>query len=98
MQAQFDLAKKMIIDIKPMIIIVSNAFVRDVFKGNTNVKPGFTLNDEEKTIKEYGTPLVSSPLKDIPIFFTSMLSGQRALDLGSFDRLIWHIKYVMGKK
>ena len=31
----------------------------------------------------------------IPFFFTSMLTGQRALDNGSFDRLIWHLDYVI---
>jgi len=36
-------------------------------------------------------------LKNVPIFFTSMLTGQRALDNGSFERLIWHINFVLGK-
>jgi hypothetical protein len=34
-------------------------------------------------------------LENIPIFFTSMLTGQRALDKGSYARLIWHIKYAL---
>jgi len=34
-------------------------------------------------------------LYNAPIFFTSMLSGQRALDNGSFKRLKGHIKFVM---
>lgn len=32
--------------------------------------------------------------KNIPFYFTSMLTGQRALDLGSYERLIWQIKLV----
>ncbi|GET31572.1 hypothetical protein PbJCM13498_04350 [Prolixibacter bellariivorans] len=32
-----------------------------------------------------------------PFFFTSMLTGQRALDNGSFERLIWHIRFVKSK-
>ncbi|MGB5943373.1 MAG: hypothetical protein WBG71_10865 [Leeuwenhoekiella sp.] len=30
-------------------------------------------------------------------FFISMLTGQRALDKGSYERLIWHIKFLKGK-
>ena len=32
------------------------------------------------------------------IFLTSMLSGQRALDNGSKERLVWHINQVLDKK
>lgn len=32
-----------------------------------------------------------------PFFFTSMLTGQRALDKGSYDRLNWHINFVKEK-
>jgi len=35
--------------------------------------------------------------KNNPFFFTSMLTGQRALDNGSFKRLIWHINFVKNK-
>ena len=94
MQEQFDLAKDMIIAARPKMIIVSNAFVRDVLLGETNVKSIFCFNTDEKIIKKYGTPLIIEPLKDVPVFFTSMLSGSGALDNGSFDRLVWHINYV----
>lgn len=33
--------------------------------------------------------------KRVPIFYSGMLSGAHAIDHGSFDRLIWHIKYVL---
>lgn len=29
------------------------------------------------------------------VFYSGMLSGAHAIDNGSFDRLIWHIKYVL---
>lgn len=35
-------------------------------------------------------------LKGTPVFFT-MRTGQRALDNGSYDRLVWHINYVLEK-
>ncbi|MEK7256563.1 MAG: hypothetical protein AAB316_17540, partial [Bacteroidota bacterium] len=43
--------------------------------------------------KTIGTPR----WEDIPVFFTSMLAGQRALDKGSFERLKWHLKWVKDK-
>lgn len=33
--------------------------------------------------------------KRIPVFYSGMFSGAHAVDNGSFNRLIWHIKYVL---
>ena len=30
-----------------------------------------------------------------PVFYSGMLSGAHTIDNDSFDRLIWHIKYVL---
>lgn len=37
----------------------------------------------------------SAKLKGVPFFFSGMLSGQRALDLGSYERLKWHVAKVL---
>ena len=34
--------------------------------------------------------------KKYPLLLSSMLTGQRALDLGSRERLVWHLKRVIG--
>lgn len=34
------------------------------------------------------------PGKRIPILFSSMISGQRALDRGSYNSLLWHIRHI----
>lgn len=47
-------------------------------------------------VGQKGEPLETA-LKGTPVFFTSMLSGQRALDKGSRDRLVWHIRQVWNK-
>jgi len=98
MQKQLMLAKDMIIDARPKIIIVSNAFVRKVLRKEIKEIQisDFEINETTDTIKKYITPTVSfnNELKNIPIFFTSMLSGQGRLDNGSFDRLIWHINFI----
>lgn len=96
MEEQLKLARDMIIKANPKIIIVSNALVRDVLKENSKkskIKPsGFSFEFYDR----YGTDIIVTPkeLEGRPIFFTSMLSGAGALDLGSFARLRWHIEFV----
>jgi hypothetical protein len=102
MEKQLELAIDMIIKVEPEIIVVSNAFVRKVLR-----PLGVFLKDDDKVTdfdsgfrfepdKNYGTPIIIKPekLKGKPVFFSSMLSGQRALDKGSFELLIWHINFV----
>ncbi|MES1182139.1 MAG: hypothetical protein ABUL44_05020, partial [Flavobacterium sp.] len=78
---------------RPKIIIVSNTKARGFFISEAMFTIGFN--------EEIGTDVIineGSILKNTPIFFTSMLSGQRALDKGSFRRLIWHINFVLNSK
>lgn len=84
---QLDLSHTIIEKSKPRIIIISNAFAREIFRFKTIFCPTFGTH---KIIE-------NSSLNNIPVFFTSMLSGQRALDNGSFERLIWHVNFVKDK-
>jgi len=79
-----EILNKLIVQINPKIIIVENAKTRDIL---SNYFPLITEIDDI-----YGTPLFN---EKIPVFFTSMLTGQRALDLGSYHRLVWHIKHCI---
>jgi hypothetical protein len=65
---------------EPKVIVVNNTLARDLMWGEMNMNFVF----DEKI----GTHLWGKT----PVFFTSMLTGQRALDNGSFERLVWHIK------
>jgi hypothetical protein len=94
MQDQLELSKNLIILAKPKLIVVANALASRIFKGKYNgIGPLF----ECKFDKKIGTHRIKEKetLKDVPVFFTSMLSGQRALDKGSFERLKWHIPFVL---
>jgi hypothetical protein len=71
--------------ISPKIIIIENTATRDFL-----IKYA-SFPDINSLDKESGTPKKDG----IPIFYTSMLTGQRALDLGSYHRLIWHIKHCL---
>jgi len=112
MENQLRLAKKLITIAEPEMIIASNALVREVLNYHPTIKiketkegkkievnSGLKFDNDNETMRKYGTPLICLPDKQqkIPIFFTSMLSGQRALDNGSIERLVWHIKNIKDK-
>ena len=97
------LSKQIIEEANPEIIVVSNAYVRNLFGyyDYVNKKEIENIPQMFSTVfdPEFGTHKIDDegPLKGKLVFFTSMLSGQRALDIGSRDRLIWHIKHCLNK-
>lgn len=84
-QLQLILSKKLIECCIPKVIVVVNALASEIFKRLFNVTPNQW--DEER-----GYHLFHLKEKIVPVFFSSMLTGQRALDSGSFQRLCWHIR------
>ncbi len=75
----------------PKIIVVDNTLAR-TFLGKDKVgEVDIWLDYEFKFDEEIGTYLWNN----IPVFFTSMLTGQRALDNGSFERLKWQVKRAL---
>lgn len=85
-KAQLKLSLKLIEDIEPEIIVVINAgasrILRDKWEGR------LLLDDK------IGTYLVQLNERRVLVFFSSMITGQRALDRGSFERLKWHVRMV----
>ena len=67
----------------PRAIVVTNAFGSETFRK-------YLANDLVWD-KKRGHHWFSGGGKKVPIFFSSMLSGQRALDRWSYERLKWHI-------
>ncbi len=84
---------------KPKIIVVANTLARlflgkdKTADGKHNVWMGYDFIFDD----ELGTYVITTegPLNGTPVFFSSMLSGQRALDNGSEERLIWQIKRIV---
>ncbi len=96
LQNQLQVADELIKYANPKIIIVCNALARkflgrekaiDKHGKEVNVWLGydFVFNDD------IGTYLWNN----MPVFFSSMLSGQRALDKGSLERLLWQVKRTL---
>lgn len=102
LQAQLDISFDIINQAVPKIIVVSNSLASEFF-GKRKQKHfnfakiwlGFDLDFEKDFDNEIGTYKIQIAGKCIPIIFSSMLSGQRALDLGSFERLKWQIKKIL---
>jgi len=113
LNAQLKISFEIIEKAEPKLILVSNAFAseffgkmkskhsdfsqiwqsHDFFFENNNLwnkKSTFDLN--------IGTYRIKLREQSIPIIFSGMLSGQRALDLGSFERLKWQIKMIINGK
>lgn len=94
---QLEVARKRIEDLNPKVIVASNALVRKLMGKERGGETGHEFNVwmglKLEFDYEVGTDrIIENPkLPNTHVFFTSMLSGQRALDKGSKERLIWHI-------
>lgn len=95
-------SKKLLENSKPKAVIVVNATARLLLGKDQhenrhgkliNVWMGYDFRFDDSNGACYVQN--ADALKDIPFFFTGMLSGQRALDLGSFERLKWHVAKVV---
>lgn len=96
-----NLAKEILGKADFKVLVVANTLARtflgkDILEskneneGFANVWLGYTYEFD----KELGTDRISSKESALfgkPVFFTGMLTGQRALDKGSRERLIWQI-------
>lgn len=101
---QLEIAKEIIAHIKPKSIVVPNTLARELLGGNKKTLPdgrivGRWMDYDFEFDNSIGTDKMirTDDLNGTPVFFTSMLSGQRALDRGTFQRLVWHIDAVLDK-
>lgn len=80
---QIALFEEVLLAIEPKCIVVANAFGYELLR--VHIKDDLSWDDAR------GFHWFSKGGRKIPIFFSSMLSGQRALDRWSYERLKWHI-------
>ena len=84
-EKNLELNIRIIEKLKPKIIIIANAKASDIFR---------SIDKDKLKIRELGC----SEWEGVPVFLCGMLSRQRALDIYSRERLIWHVEYVCAKK
>ena len=85
-QNQLELSKMLILESKPRVIVVANAFASSLFQKQFS---------DVKFDEKHGYHRVSLEGRSVPTFFASMLTGQRAMDVYSYQRLRWHIKQAV---
>lgn len=103
---QLEIAKRRLIRVCPKVVLVSNAKARELLGKNylvdskTGKASGVWMGLRFDFDEEFGSHKVKNipSLTDTHFLFTSMLSGQRGLDLGSKERLVWQIKRIFRKQ
>lgn len=87
---------------RPQMIVVINAFASRLFFDycfqDDHFLLGFKSGDKELWNPELGADFLRIDGHVVPILFSGMLSGQRALDRWSEFRLEWHIQHVLSNK
>lgn len=104
---QLEISFEIIERANPKIILVTNAFASEFFgklkakhKGLNKIWKGYELSFEgyNSTFNhEIGTYEIEMNNRKIPLILSGMLSGQRALDIGSLERLKWQTKMILNK-
>lgn len=98
---QLKITKKIIEYLNPKVIVVSNTQARTFIGADRIKKEGkpdenVWMDYEFKFDEELGTKkIINNGGFNSYVFLTSMLSGQRALDNGSKERLVWHINKAL---
>ena len=107
----FELFLRTIVELNPKLIIVANAFVRRLLMRGNDSKDvlinkkydNFYFNGSiRRYILErdnlYGGYKLVIGDKEFYLYFSCMLSGQRAIDLGNRENLIWLVRNYLIKK
>lgn len=91
-KTQLDITKSIIEAAKPKLIVVANAGACKIFQAEMyEWRPG----TPEQFDKSLGVDFIKIGKSRVPVLFTGMISGQRALDDGSYSSLIWHICHIL---
>lgn len=86
---QLKLVEELLLNSAPVAIVVANAFASRIFENRFSPDFDQEAGCHRLTVRTRPVP--------VPVFFTSMLTGQRALDTFSYKRLIWHLAFALGK-
>jgi len=87
---QIKLFEEILVQTEPRCVVVTNATASEILREY--------IKDDLSWDAERGFHWFTRGGKKIPMFFTSMLSGQRALDRWSYERLVWHIGQAVNGK
>jgi hypothetical protein len=86
-EAQLALVEGHLLNSSPVAIVVANAFASRLLE--KRLQPTFDV--------ETGCHRLTLSNRSVPVFLSSMLTGQRALDTFSYQRLIWHLQFALNR-
>ncbi len=88
-EAQVEIFTDLLNDLKPSLVVVINAAAASLIRARIAL-----LNFQADL--GYHTATIGS--RDTPFFFSGMLTGKRALDVHSRERLIWHVRAALQER
>ena len=89
---QLIISKEIIQASEPKIIVVINAGARKLFEDL--FKDSQCSSPFDESLGAYMYDIGNKETKT-PVLFSGMLSGRRALDIGSRESLKWHIRHIL---
>ena len=95
---QLQLAQRLLDAAQPAAIVVCNTKARQFLgldKGDDGTNAWLDLAARAEGRLAWDEALGTYRYGRIPTFFSGMLTGQRALDKGSFERLGWHLRRAL---
>ncbi len=87
---QLAIAIQLMEKLEPWSIVVANALASTILRALWKIEDADNWR-KDGTFTEYGHHQVRLNNRKVPVFFSSMLSGQRALDRHSRERLAWQV-------
>jgi hypothetical protein len=87
-QEQLELAMLLLELVMPTCVVVINALASDLYKRHRSLK--FSASR--------GCYLDYIAGRETPVFLSGMLTGQRAIDRFSYERLLWHVARELRKQ
>ncbi|MFW5962695.1 MAG: hypothetical protein ACOCQR_03670 [bacterium] len=88
---QLNINYSLIKKIEPICILVNNAYASKLIRY-------FYSNDLSEFDEEIGTyKLAINEHTKVPIIFSCVLDGARHIDIGSYERLKWQVRYIFKK-
>lgn len=84
---QWEITWKLLEAVDPALIVVCNATASRIFKSETEAAGRL------KWCAKTGCEILTLG-REIPVFFSGMLSGQRALDVFNRKRMAWHLNFA----
>ncbi|MGN6367247.1 MAG: hypothetical protein ACTHN5_03205 [Phycisphaerae bacterium] len=94
---QLDVFQSLLSEIAPAAVVVVNALASSLFIRQFGITAGPSASNGGPLDEEAGHNWGTFGGRRVPLFFSGMLTGQRALDGHSRERLIWHVRRALSR-